>query len=157
MEKINLKQYKKLAKSIVSSRINYIENMQKFIIFFIEEYNKALSNNATSFCEVLKSLQKYADKDFIKIKKFLTTYTNIETLLLKDNKLTTKAVDKKTLVFNCEVAKLPCWYSSETTKKADKVFNEESFRKSLKQLYKKYAEVEGLSEQLKHILTIINI
>lgn len=156
MEKITLKQYKALSKSIITSRINYIDNIQKFIIFFVTEYNGLLSENCTSFCKLLEGLQKYSNKDFQLIVKYLKKYTNIKNLLIKDCKLQTLAVDKKTFMFTCKIDELPIWNIQEKVNNK-KQLNSESFKTSLKALYKKYAEVEGLDDSLKHILTIINI
>ena len=125
------KQFKILANNLVKSKINFKNNSQAFFVYFVKEYNKALTHNATEFLKVFKALTEYEQT---LLKSWLKANTNFKQLNIKEMKILTS--DKDILKFT--VDNIPLWYIREKVITDKTTLTDDNFIKSVKALLKKY-------------------
>lgn len=132
----NNKQFATLATNLVKSKINFKNNSQAFFVYFVNEYNKALTHNTTQFLKVFKVL---TDNEQRLLKAWLKTNTNFKQLNVKDMKILT--TDKDILKFTCD--SIPLWYETRKNESDSevKILTDDNFLKSIKALVKKYENV----------------
>ena len=133
----NTTQLNKMVKSILNSDKKIKENIQKFIIDFLESFcsPEGLNKNSTPLNTLLKGLKQ---KDVMLIAKYVKTISNAHIALNKDNNFVLKIKDA--IIFNDNVSTLK-WYDTIKTEKTEE--NENKFKsldnafKSIDKLFEK--------------------